>query len=169
MVSLGERLEALSGEVGEEKKPEKGAWLRQKMEEFKLRQGITEDTKPTMDLIKLQVCLPQIKTEQDEKDYKELLKWENVTGEKVPLPPSWARSNLPEEEEEIKVLSPPPQVDRQELGTGKWILPGPTIKKEEILNNNVDVKIPRKEEVLNNNDLDDSVEVTVFDSSCVIR
>ena len=81
MASLGERLVALSGEAEEEKKPEKGVWLAQHMEKFKLEKGITEDTVPTMELIKLQVCLPKIETEQDRLDYKEPISvWEDVTG-----------------------------------------------------------------------------------------
>ena len=85
------------------------------------------------------------------------------------LPPSWDRTNLPEEEIQVLERVPPPQVDRKEHSTGKWILAAPTIVKEEILNNNEEIKLPRKQEVLNNNDLDDSTEVTVLDSSCVIR
>ena len=85
------------------------------------------------------------------------------------LPPSWDRTNLPEEEIQVLERVPPPQLDRRELGTGKWILAAPTIVKEEILNNNEEIKLPRKQEALNNNDLDDSTEVTVLDSSCVIR
>ena len=85
------------------------------------------------------------------------------------LPPSWDRTNLPEEEIQVLERVPPPQVDRKEHSTGKWILAAPTIVKEEILNNNEEIKLPRKQEALNNNDLDDSTEVTVLDSSCVIR
>ena len=85
------------------------------------------------------------------------------------LPPSWDRTNLPEEEIQVLERVPPPQVDRREHSTGKWISAAPTIVKEEILNNNEEIKLPRKQEVLNNNDLDDSTEVTVLDSSCVIR
>ena len=90
-------------------------------------------------------------------------------GQNLALSPGWDRTNLPEEEIQVLERAPPPQVDRWELGTGKWISTAPTIVKEEILNNNGDIKLPRKQEALNNNDLDDSVEVTVFDSSCVIR
>ena len=85
------------------------------------------------------------------------------------LPPSWDRKNLPEEEIQVLERVPPPQVDKKEHSTGKWILAAPTVVKDEILNNNLDIKLPRKQEVLNNNDLDDSTEVTVLDSSCVIR
>ena len=81
MASLGDRLVALSGEAGEEKKPESGVWLKKEMEEYKLRKGITEDTVPTEELIKLQVCLPKIETEQDLLDYKEPISvWDDVTG-----------------------------------------------------------------------------------------
>ena len=85
------------------------------------------------------------------------------------LPPSWDRKNLPEEEIQVLERVPPPQVDKKEHSTGKWILAAPTVVKDEILNNNEEIKLPRKQEVLNNNDLDDSTEVTVLDSSCVIR
>ena len=85
------------------------------------------------------------------------------------LPPSWDRKNLPEEEIPVLERAPPPQLDKRELRIGKWISAAPSIVKEEILDNNGEIKLPRKQEALNNNDLDDSTEVTVFDSSCVIR
>ena len=60
-------------------------------------------------------------------------------------------------------------MDTKEFSVGKWIQAAPIIVKEEIDNNNVEIKIPKKEEILNNDDLDDSAEVTVLDGSCVIR
>ena len=168
MACLNERLVALSGEAEAESKPERGVWLSEKLEEFKRSEGITEDTEPTIELIKLQVCLPKFKTEQDRLDFKEPIRqWEEVTGQKGLLPPSWDRSILPEVE--ILERPPPPQVDNMEFRIGKWIQAAPIIVKEEIFNNNVEIKIPKKEEVLNNDDLDDSAEVTVLDGSCVIR
>ena len=167
MASLGARLVALSGEVEVEEKPERGVWLAEQMEKFKLREEITEDTEPTRDLIMQQVSLPKFRTKEEREAFKDpILQWDAVTdGGKLP---SWDKKLLPEEE--IKERSPPPSVDRKELlGTGKWLLPAPIIVKEEILNNNKEIKIPKKEEVLNNNDLDDSEVVTMFDSSCVIR
>ena len=73
MASLGERLVALSEA---ESTPERGVWLSEKLEDFKRKEGITEDTKPTIELIKLQVCLSQIKNEQDRLNYNEpILQW----------------------------------------------------------------------------------------------
>ena len=168
MATLGARLVALSGEV--EVKPENGVWLTEQMNEFKLRKGITEDTVPSLSLIKLQVCPPKFKNKEEMEAFRDpILQWEPVPGEKKLCLShlQWDRSNLPEEE--ILERPPPYQVDMKELGTGKWLQVAPIIVKEEIINNNVEIKIPKKEEVLNNNDLDDSEVVTVFDSSCVIR
>ena len=164
MASLGARLVAMSGEV--EEKPENGVWLTEQMKEFKLREGITEDTVPTRELIKLQVSLPKFGTKKELEKFKDpILSWVPITGEKKL--PRWDKKNLPEEEEEVKEIPPP--MDRKEFGIGKWLQPAPTIVKEEILNNNREIKIPKKEEVLNNNDVDDNMVVTVLDSSCVIR
>ena len=123
-----------------------------------------------MDLIKRQVFLPKFRTQKELEDFKDpILHWDVVT-DQTKLP-SWDKKNLPEEE--ILELPPPSPMDKEErgelLGTGKWLRPAPTIVKQEIFNNNGKIIIPKKEEVLNNNDLDDSMEVTVFDSSCVIR
>ena len=166
MASLGARLVALSGEVEAKVDEEKGAWLKGKMEEFKLSKGITEDTQPTRDLIMRQICLPpSLETEEERKAFRDpILQWEVVTeGEKLP---GWDKKTLPEEEME---RAPPSPVDKREFSTGKWLQAAPTIVKEEIFNNNGEIKLPKKEEVLNNNELDDSEVVTVFDSSCVIR
>ena len=73
MASLGERLVALSEA---ESTPERGVWLSEKLEDFKRKEGITAYTEPTIELIKLQVCLPQIMNEQDRLNYKEpILEW----------------------------------------------------------------------------------------------
>ena len=85
------------------------------------------------------------------------------------LPPGWDRERLPEEE----ILQPlePCKIDRREMNnTGQFLPQGHvvTIKKEEILENNVTIVIPTKKEILNNNDHED-MEVVVYDSQCVIR
>ena len=166
MANLDARLVALSGEV--DVKPEKGVWLAEQMKEYKLKHGITEDTVPTTELIKLQVLPPKFKTKEEREAFRDpILQWEHVTGEKTAGLPGWDKTNLPDEE--ILERPPPSRVDLKEFSVGKWLQPAPITVKEEIFNNNVVIKIPKKEEVLNNNDLDDSVEVTVFDSSCVIR
>ena len=167
MSSLGARLVALSGEV--EENPKREGWLDQQMEEFKLRGGITEATVPTKDLIKRQVLLPQFGTSQDLEDFKDPIRygWNDVFGEQKL--PGWNKENLPDEEilqEELVV------VDRKELmSTGKYLLQGASVSipKEEILNNNGVIKIPKKEEVLNDPELDDRIEIAVLDASCVIR
>lgn len=163
MANLGARLVALSGEV--EEVVEKGAWLR----EFMLSEGITEDTQPTRDLIRRQVCLPKCGTEEERKAYRDpILQWEVVTGAGAGRHvPAWDKKTLPEEE--ILERPPPSPVDKKVFSTGQWLLAAPTIVKEEIMNNNGEIKLPKKEEVLSNNDLDDREVVAVFDSSCVIR
>ena len=175
MSSLGDKLAALSREEEEvDEKPERGGWLRQQLEELKLREGITEDTKPSEDLIKQQVCLPKFESEQERGDFKDpILQWEVVTGEvKQLLPPSWDRNVLPEEEilerPEPPVINP---VQLLQLQWSEWLGPGAgaVIPKEEILNNNEEIRILKKEEALNNPDLDEITEIAVIDGGCVIR
>jgi len=87
--------------MSREERPQKrrGAWLANRLREYRLDNGIESDSEPTEEDIRSQVKLPSRKQVQANNFSEPIKQWVEVTpADQVPWL-SWNRDNLPEEEE----------------------------------------------------------------------
>ena len=103
-------------EVDVKQKAPRGVWLTAELDKYKSSNGITEDTKPSEEMIRKQIFLPAA----DQPGFQEPIKsWEEVRGDhKLPDLDEETKKTLPDEENEPREQ---PKVYRDWFNTHQYV------------------------------------------------